>query len=226
MIDSEKVDKFYSFLQNKRYSKKNPDNILIISPNHFNTNSQTAQTICNKETTLFKQEQLWLTPLPNIDCKEEIFYPLGWIYTTKEHGIAEHFIWINKYFSSTKTIYPLILPSHKLSATKQTLLPIQKLKGNTLIIASVDFSHYLPEVIAYKNDQESIKILQKGNWTQQEVKELNVDCPSCLYLINEIARNKQSAKLYWRDSSSTILWKDLQSENTSRVFMYYENNER
>lgn len=177
---------------------------------------------------LFKQETLWLTPLPNTDCKENIFYPLGWIDTTKEHGIAEHFMWINKYFSSTKTIYPLILPSHRLNTTQQALSSIQQVKWTTLIIASVDFSHYLSEVLAYEHDQISIQTLQKGKGTQQEIKELDADCPSCLYLINEIATNKQSAKQYRRDSSSTILWKDMQSENTSRVFMYYEpkKNER
>jgi AmmeMemoRadiSam system protein B len=95
-----------------------------------------------------------------------------------------------------------------------------------LIIASVDFSHYLPEATAQANDQISIQTLQNWTWNRWDFRWLDVDCPSCLYLVNEIAIHKQSAQLYYRDSSSTILWKDMQSENTSRVFMYYEPYEQ
>ena len=35
MIDITKVDEFYSLLHDKRYSDKNPDAIVLISPNHF-----------------------------------------------------------------------------------------------------------------------------------------------------------------------------------------------
>jgi hypothetical protein len=35
MLNTTKVDEFYSLIQNKRYLEKNPDAIVLISPNHF-----------------------------------------------------------------------------------------------------------------------------------------------------------------------------------------------
>jgi hypothetical protein len=52
-----------------------------------------------------------------------------------------------------------------------------------------------------------------------------VDCPACLYFLNHIAKKENvssQAQLYYRDSSSTILQREMGSENTSRVFMWYE----
>jgi predicted class III extradiol MEMO1 family dioxygenase len=35
MLASEKVDAFYAFLKDKRYAEKDPDTIVLISPNHY-----------------------------------------------------------------------------------------------------------------------------------------------------------------------------------------------
>ncbi|MBQ2599947.1 hypothetical protein II582_00810 [bacterium] len=35
MLDTTKVDEFYSLIHDKRYSDQNPDAIVLISPNHF-----------------------------------------------------------------------------------------------------------------------------------------------------------------------------------------------
>ena len=52
---------------------------------------------------------------------------------------------------------------------------------------------------------------------------IDADCPACLYLIQYLANEQwQKPELWWRDSSSTILWEDMWEENTSRIFMWYE----
>ena len=35
MLDTTKVDEFYSLIHDKRYSESDPDSIVLISPNHF-----------------------------------------------------------------------------------------------------------------------------------------------------------------------------------------------
>lgn len=222
MLESEKVKEFYSFIKDKRYQKSDPDNIIIISPNHFHPDSQQPQTICTTSNTFFKTIQLPLTPFFQTSCEEKNFFPFGNIITTNEHGIGEHFRWIESNFSNTKNIYPLILPTHKFNQLEKLANQFSIFRGETLIITSVDFSHYLSETQAYTNDQTSITTLQNWTSTRKEFRNLDVDCPSCLYLIHQIANNNQQPNLYRRDSSSTILGRDMKEENTSRIFMYYE----
>jgi poly-gamma-glutamate synthesis protein (capsule biosynthesis protein) len=165
MLASEKVDEFYAFLKSKRYSDHDPDTVIIISPNHFNPRSITPQTICESREVYFKQQSFFLTPFPNISCEENIFYPFGSTIITNEHGIGEQLPRIAKYFSEVKQIIPLILPSHReptmssLRGEAETSVPFIR-SDDTLIIASVDFSHYLPEAIAQSNDKTSITVLQ------------------------------------------------------------------
>jgi predicted class III extradiol MEMO1 family dioxygenase len=90
-----------------------------------------------------------------VDCDEGIFYPFGGVITTKEHGIGEHLPRIAKYFPNVKEVMPLILPTHR----EPNELLLQG-KGKVLRIASVDFSHYLPEATAQINDEVSVIMLQ------------------------------------------------------------------
>ncbi|MDR0860184.1 MAG: MEMO1 family protein [Candidatus Peribacteria bacterium] len=113
MLASEKVDEFYTFLKDQRYPEKDPDTIIVISPNHYNSHSTTPQTICEPNAIYFKNKSYSLTPFPGVACDGQIFFPFGNALTTKEHGIGEHLVWINKYFPDTKTIIPLILPTHR-----------------------------------------------------------------------------------------------------------------
>jgi hypothetical protein len=63
------------------------------------------------------------------------------------------------------------------------------------------------------------------SWTGQwaDFRSLDVDCPACLYSLDRMAKGiGQEAQLWRRDSSSSILGRDMEKENTSRVFMWYE----
>jgi AmmeMemoRadiSam system protein B len=75
---------------------------------------------------------------------------------------------------------------------------------NTLFLASVDFSHYVEENYAYLHDKKSFYTLNNSN-DIKDYKEIEVDCPSCVYILNKLAlNNQQFPKLYYRDSSSLI----------------------
>ena len=89
------------------------------------------------------------------------------------------------------------------------------------MIASVDFSHYTSEQRAYVHDFKSYYTLVNAR-TQKEYTTIEVDCPTCLYLVNTRAQTKNKHPyLFKRDSSSTIVGKDLGKENTSRAFILY-----
>lgn len=95
---------------------------------------------------------------------------------------------------------------------------------NILVIASVDFAHYQDEEQTLQHDEKSIETLESMTLDQSEfIKWVDADCPVCLYLIQYLAdKQGKKSKLWYRDSSSTILNKDMREENTSRIFMRYK----
>ncbi|MBS8122255.1 Poly-gamma-glutamate biosynthesis protein CapA/YwtB [Candidatus Vampirococcus lugosii] len=94
---------------------------------------------------------------------------------------------------------------------------------NTLYIASVDFSHYVPENFAYVHDKTSLYTL-KNSLNIKDYKKLEVDCQNCLYILNSLAFEKEKyPKLYYRDSSSLIYSKEKGYDNTSRLFVFYQD---
>lgn len=224
MLDSEKVDQFYNFLSNAYWE---PSTIILISPNHFYANEKEVKTICESFLVNYKSETMNLSPKLHelwvkCDKKEEIFSSRWNNLKTNEHGIGEHFQWINKYFSDAEII-PIISPCFQISAVKEILPRVENLDWNILVIASVDFAHYQNEELTLQHDEKSIETLKSMSLNGLEFLEsIDADCPACLYLIQSLAKIKwQEPELWWRDSSSTILWKDMWEENTSRIFIRY-----
>ena len=224
MLDNEKVDQFYKFLSKEYW---NPDTIVLISPNHFHTNEKEIKTICGSSSVNYKSETVNLSAKLHdlwVKCDEEseIFYPRWDKFQTNEHGIGEHFQWINKYFPNTDII-PIISPCFQIYAVKDVLPKIEDLDWNILVISSVDFAHYQNEEQTLQHDQKSIETLKSMTLNQSEFMNwVDADCPVCLYLLQNLANQKwKKAELRYRDSSSTILNQDMWEENTSRIFMRY-----
>ncbi len=228
MLDNKKVDKFYDFLKNEYYNWWEPEKIILISPNHFHTQTKEMLTICKSDNVSYNSNtrklnselsDLW------IKCDEsgEIFEPWWDSLKTNEHGIWEHFQWINKYFPNSEVL-PIISPCFQLSAVENVLTNLKNLDWNILIIASVDFAHYQNEQQTLQHDQKSIETLKSMTLNQSEfVDWIDADCPACLYLLQSLAsQNWKKAELRYRDSSSTILNQDMWAENTSRIFMWYK----
>ena len=149
MLDSEKVDKFYDFLKNEYYHSWEPEKIILISPNHFHTQTKEMLTICESDNVSYNSNKrkldselrdLWI----KCDESEEIFEPRWDGLKTNEHGIWEHFQWINKYFPDSEVL-PIISPCFQLSAVENVLTNLKGLNWNILVIASVDFAHYQNE---------------------------------------------------------------------------------
>jgi predicted class III extradiol MEMO1 family dioxygenase len=65
-----------------------------------------------------------------------------------------------------------------------TFLEQQQFSGNTLFIASVDFSHHVEENFAKIHDQKTLQSLKYENFEN-----LEVDCASCLYVLKKLATN-------------------------------------
>lgn len=228
MLDSEKVDQFYDYLQREYYSWWAPEKIILISPNHFHSQTKEMLTVCesanvsyNSNTKKLNSElcDLWVKCDGNGDIFESWWNNLK----TNEHWIWEHFQWMDKYFPDSEVL-PIISPCFQMSAVENVLPKLESLNWNILVIASVDFAHYQNENQTLQHDQKSIETLKSMTLNQSEfIDWIDADCPVCLYLLQSLANQKwKKAELRYRDSSSTILNQDMWAENTSRIFMWYK----
>lgn len=215
-IQPKTISTFYEFLK-KTYniSSQEPVNIVLISPDHFNiltgNMAQVCGTkICYQGICLPDQRQA----LPWLSCLS--------MQETKEHGLWSEFSFIQKTFPQAK-IYPIIIKPRKFINDEELIATLQNhpFVWKTIIIASVDFSHYTDEDFARLHDQKSFYVLN-NTINPIEYQNMEVDCPSCLYVVNKVAQQQQQfPRLYLRDSSSTIAEKNLWVNNTSRQFIYY-----
>lgn len=190
--------------------------IVIISPDHFNkwTNNLYENII---DTTICFQGVC--LPIHAIYISDQEKYPDKRI---KEHGRWAHFPFLKKYFPQASISLIKLSPRDfsNLDILAKRIHQLEK-NNNLLVIASVDFSHYTSEQRAYVHDLKSYYTLVNAR-TQKEYTTIEVDCPTCLYLVNTRAQTKrQYPWLLKRDSSSTIVGKDLGKENTSRAFILY-----
>lgn len=229
MLNSDKVNLFYDFLKTSYYSDTTPDKIVVISPNHFHPDIFQEQTICESSKVNYNTNSAFLSSelvkyWVNCDEEANVFYSRWNTIQTNEHWIWEHFQRINKYFTWTE-ILPMIMPSYKLEIVEDLQTKIKNLTWNILVLASVDFTHYLSEEITLAHDEKSIEILTSHTINKSDFSSnIDADCPTCLYLLQKLAhRQWQKANLRLRDSSSTILWKDMWKDNTSRIFIRYSD---
>lgn len=224
MIAPQKVENFYKFLmQEYNLTIQTPDRIILLSPNHFFPKQKSVVWICKIQNIRFKNENIIAHPLwdKQIHCWDGEWYKKWNQIYVKDHWIGEHFQQINYFFKDQKII-PLLLPTHELNNSEWLAKKIAKLPGKTLVIASVDFSHYQSESIAIKEDQISFNTLKEKDKFEQ-IRNLDVDCPSCLWVVYLLAQsNNLQVQQRLRDSSSSILGRDLMEENTSRQFLWWK----
>ncbi len=215
-IQPKTIGNFYAFLKTTyNITKQEAVNIVLISPDHFNIlTGNIAQfcvpRICYQWTCISSQKQA----LPWLSCIYE--------QNTTEHGLWSEFSFIKQTFPQAK-VYPIIIRPRKFINDEQLIKTLQahKFSWKTIFIASVDFSHYTDEDFALLHDKKSFYVLNNAV-DAKEYQSIEVDCPSCLYVVNKLAQQQaQYPRLYLRDSSSTIAGKNLWVNNTSRQFIYY-----
>ena len=89
MIRSQRVSDFYSFLQKKYFATNSPDQIVLISPNHFFPDMQRPVSICESREVKFKDASLLAQARKDerITCEQNVFYQQGAQRYTRDHGL-------------------------------------------------------------------------------------------------------------------------------------------
>lgn len=182
--------------------------IILMSPNHFGYGSRYVQ----------------MSEKPR--------------YFPKEHGIMVHIPFLEKYFPDAE-ILPIILkfrtPREKLDALVRDLSP--RVNEHTLVLASVDFTHYVGEKDALGNDARTIAWLESGRPVDFETitalaqsivigkssdgdNAVAFDSPETLYVTLKLmeAQGARRFVLWKRTSSASLMKLDDPAQNTSHVF--------
>jgi hypothetical protein len=211
MLASDLMAEFYSKLDPKT------ETVILVGPNHDELGASDILTTASNFESLdgiVKNNQkitLNLAQKNLAQINDQVFL--------KEHSILIHIPYIKHYLPQAK-IVPLIFkqktPLLKIENLKEKLTPYLE-QENTLLIASVDFSHYLAPKISNQKDQESIAAIQQKNYRQiQTFHHDHLDSPASIILILKTLEEigYPQPKILQNTDSATLL-QDPQAENTS-----------
>ena len=203
-------------------SSRQPGTIILVGPNHYEKGE-------SKVLTSYKG---WLTPFGVVEAGDEVLDELmetGMLgidddVLTGEHSVFGILPFIEYYLPESK-IVPLVLSNtlnineiEKLAEYLSTLV-----KDDIVIVASVDFSHYLKESDASANDMHTMEII--SNFDIGRILELgddHLDSPASIALLLSTMRQTghENVLLVDHTNSSNIL-RDEFVETTSYMTMFF-----
>ncbi len=216
LLAEEIIEDFLSYIS----SREKPETIVILSPDHFQSGilmeSNSFITIGlegdDKKFNNLKVDTLLWGKL----CKENKM-ALNNSAVIADHGVTTLLPNIKKYFPETN-ILPILIPA---DITKEQVKQLVKTIDentllNTIIVASVDFSHYLPSRAADLHDVKSIRVLL--NFEEENFKNIEVDCWQALYAARLFAklRQKETPHIIAHKNSADFL--NLELEETTSYF--------
>lgn len=196
--------------------------IIIISPDHFDSYKTNDLVFDSSIATLCVQGY----------CQQSAgAWRSSWYRTHQDwstlllsdHWIGTHLRFIQNYVPDAK-VAPLLVQARDNKNLKTIITQISKITKSqeTIVIGSVDRSHYVPEPRDLLHDHHTWTILNNTPSDRSSWQWLDVDCPSCLWIVDSLARAEwRSPRLVWRDSSAELFgssWFDT----TSRALVRYD----
>jgi AmmeMemoRadiSam system protein B len=136
-----------------------PDKIVLLGPNHTGIGANASIMTSGK----------WITPLGEVEIDEplarEILENSSHLKEDSQAHMAEHSIEVQipflQYFKSDVKIVPIVLmgTSWEMAIDVSEAIAIALKNKNATVISSSDMSHYEPQDIAVKKDQNAIQAI-------------------------------------------------------------------
>lgn len=210
---------FFLGLENQEYKE-----VIIISPNHFQ--------IGNKG--IITSEAAWKTPYGEIYHNFELVKLISELGNAEinelpfenEHGITGLVPFIKKSFPKAR-ITPIILEENLNKKEAEELAKLISDNVNpekTLVLASVDFSHYQTAKVADYHDERSNSIIQ--NFDFDRIYDMEIDSPASIYTVLkylELQKSKKAEKIYSTNSGNLL--KNFDEPTTSHNFYYFSKGD-
>ena len=216
LLAEEIIDNFFSYIS----CQKKPKTIVILSPDHFQSgifmesNSFITITVDSNDQEF---NNLKVNTLLWEKLVKENKMALNNSAVIAEHGVTTLLPYIKKYFPETN-ILPILIPANITKEQVEQLVKTidENILLDTIVVASVDFSHYLPPRAADFHDVKSIRVLL--NFEEENFKNIEVDCWQALYAARLFAKlqQKEAPRIIAHKNSDDFL--NLESEETTSYF--------
>ncbi len=215
LIVKNNIASFFSGLEKYDYKT-----LIFFAPNHFD----------NGKSNIIASKAIWRTPYGDIEPASALADKLG-ISIEEEPFIEEHAIsglvsFVRKSLPKTK-ILPIIIKNK----TKQS--DIDKLidaigdntdPESTLVLASVDFSHYLPLAVADFHDNASRAVIE--NFDFEKIAGLEIDSPASIYTeLKYLESIEAKTPQLLASSNSGQMIGDADAPSTSHNFYYFKQGQ-
>lgn len=202
---------------------KQPDTIILVSPNHYETglnDIQTNQQVWHLNSGDIQPDIKLINSIKDISDDDPISF-------SNEHGIKNILGDIKNYFSKSK-IVPIILKQNisldKLKKLNELL--VANCDGNCLMISSVDFSHYQPALLANLHDNQTIRALENID-EDALLNKSEVDSPATLTLLAKWTKSHNCNKFVIKNhTNSDIINNTPDMESTSHIFGWYQSGNK
>ncbi len=224
LLAKEIIQKFFKYIS----LKEKPKTIILLGPDHFNSAilcKKTSFITLNLDVENFKNLKIDNTLLKKLIEKNDFCFSNFSI--EREHAITNLLPYIKNHFPDTK-ILPILVPFDISKEKMNSLIEIinSKASPHTIVVASVDFSHYLPKNIAQFHDKKSIRVLL--NFEKKDFENIEVDCWQCLYGARFFAKlqNKEKPKIIAYKNSADFLKNSNIDKTTSYFSVVFEKGEK
>lgn len=219
LLARELIENFFNYLS----SKVKPEVIILLSPDHFQAGKIlesdfiTVSPLAEDFHGLKIDQKL----ISNISFENEFVFENSAI--KKEHGILNLLPFIKNHFQDSKIVPILISQTTSKEKVDRLLESLNfHCPDKTLVLASVDFSHYLPKSAAEFHDTKSKRVLI--NFEKENFQNLDADSWQALYLARGFAnlRKKESPTVIGYKNSADFLEKEDTRETTSYFSVVFE----
>ena len=186
LLADQLINNFFKELSNYSSSLKT---VILFSPDHYN---QTALTGGHFITVSPKTDIEQETKLPEIISvlTKNSLVKVNNFSVSQDQGVMNLMPFFQKYLPKIEVVPILISSLTTKEEIKELVDELNKIiSENTIFLASVDFSHYLPSSLLLLHDVKSIRTLL--NFDEEEFQNLDVDSWQALYAIRYFAQLKQ-----------------------------------
>jgi len=219
LIVKDKIAAFFLGLEKKDY-----ETVVLVGPNHFSKG----------DSNIILSQAEWQTPYGKLKPDLELAEKLSAIPEAsieEDPFIAEHSIsglvgFVKKSLPDAKFV-PVILrlettPEESASLAEAIYNSVDPEK--TLVIASVDFSHYMPTVVADFHDVKTNAVISSFDY--RRVYDTEIDSPASIYTVLKYldkARAKESELLFSTNAGIYVGRPD--EPTTSHSIFYFTKGE-
>lgn len=141
-----------------------PSRIVILGPSHSGTGEDVSIDTSDYWSTPLGEVSLDLTFAEEISDESDLIEMDSTAHSS-EHSLEVQIPFLQYLFSDEFKIVPICIKRQTRNVSKSLGKTLGKrLDGNTLIIASSDFTHYEPMDIAKSKDREAVELIENMDW--------------------------------------------------------------